>query len=81
MLQIPVGALPVLGGRYTRNVNIDLEPFHTQTVEYHFYFPAAGKFRHYPVHVAKNEQLLAHAQPVTLNVVEQLSQIEILLAG
>ncbi|MDA1051273.1 MAG: hypothetical protein O3C40_12445 [Planctomycetota bacterium] len=76
LLQIPLGALPVLNGQETRSVHLDLQPYNTQTVEYHFYFPAAGRYPHYPVHVAKNEKLLAHADAVTLTVVEQLSRID-----
>ncbi len=76
LLQIPRGAIPVLKGRETRSVHIDLEPYHTQTLEYHFYFPAPGEFPHYPVQVSKNEQLVAHAAPVTLKAVAKLSRID-----
>ncbi|MFV1966941.1 MAG: hypothetical protein ACC628_16060 [Pirellulaceae bacterium] len=76
LLQIPRGALPVLNARRTRSVHIDLQPYHTQTMEYHFYFPAAGQQLHYPVHVARNEELLAHAEPVTLAVVEIPSRVD-----
>ncbi len=76
LLQVPTGAIPVLNGQYTRSVHIDLQPYATQTLEYHFYFPAAGKYPHYPVHVAKNERLLAQAEPFTLNVVDKLSRVD-----
>lgn len=76
LLQIPVGALPVLNSQATRSVQIDLQPYHTQTLEYHFYFPAPGKYAHYPVHVSRNEQLFAHADPVVLNVVEEPSVVD-----
>jgi hypothetical protein len=76
LLQVPVGAVPVMNGRYTRSVHIDLQPFNTRTVDYHFYFPVTGTFEHYPVHVAKNEQLLASASAVRLNVVAEPSQID-----
>jgi hypothetical protein len=76
LLQIPRGAIPVLKGRETRSVHIDLEPYHTQTLEYHFYFPAPGEFPHYPVQVSKNEQLVAHAAPVSLKAVAKLSRID-----
>jgi len=76
LLQVPLGAIPVMNGQFTRSVHIDLEPYNTKTLEYHFYFPGAGEFPHYPVHVAKNGQLLANAQPFTLNVVEKLSKID-----
>ena len=76
LLQVPVGAVPVMNGRYTRSVHVDLEPFNTQTVDYHFYFPLAGQFDHYPVHVAKDEQLLTSASPARLNVVKVPSRVD-----
>ena len=66
----------MLNGQYSRSVHIDLEPYRTATVDYHFYFPAAGDDPHHPVHVAKNEQLIAHADPVTLHVVAEPSEID-----
>ncbi len=76
LLQIPVGAIPSLNSRATRSVHVELEPYHTQTLDYYFYFPAAGDFPHFPVHVAKNDLLLAHAAPRPFHVVEEPSQID-----
>ncbi|MHB8861931.1 MAG: hypothetical protein ACYC6N_05975 [Pirellulaceae bacterium] len=76
LLQIPQGTIPVLNGHVTRGAPVDLKPFATTTIEYYFYFPQAGQFVHYPVHVAKNEQLLAAAPAVTLQAVEQLTRID-----
>ena len=76
LLQIPRGAIPVNNGQYTKGVHVDLQPYRTQTFDYYFYFPAPGKFAHYPVHVAKNEKLVAAAKPFTLNVVEELTKID-----
>ncbi|MDA1050033.1 MAG: hypothetical protein O3C40_06085 [Planctomycetota bacterium] len=76
LLQVPLGAIPVLNGQETRSVQLDLQPYNTQTIEYDFYFPAAGRYPHYPVHVAKNEKLLAHAEATMLTVVEKLSRID-----
>jgi len=76
LLQIPGGAIPVNNGHYTRSRHIDLQPYRTQTFEYYFYFPAPGDYAHYPVHVAKNEELIAFAPPVSLNVVEKPSKID-----
>ncbi len=76
LLQIPEGALPVLGGKETRSVHIDLEPFHTATYEYYFYFPLPGDFAHYPVHVAHNEQLLTFAEPAEIHVVREPTQVD-----
>ncbi len=76
LIQIPRGAIPVLNSQATKTLHIDLEPYHTQTVEYHFYFPLAGTFPHFPVHVAKNEQLVAAAEPATLTVVDRPTNID-----
>jgi len=76
LTQIPAGSLPVLKGHQTHSVSVDLQPYHTQTVEYQFYFPAAGTFTHYPVQVAKNEAMLAHGRATTLKAVEKLSQVD-----
>ena len=76
LLQVPQGAIPVLNGQNTRGVPVDLKPFDTTTIEYYFYFPLPGPFDHYPVHVAKNEQLLASAPAVKLQAVEQLTKID-----
>ncbi len=76
LLQIPAGAIPVLNSQPTKTVHINLEPYHTQTVEYHFYFPTASQFDHFPVHVAKNETLIASAAAVALNVVDKPTKID-----
>ena len=76
LLQIPIGAMPVGSGFYTRGVYVVLEPYSTQKLEYYFYFPATGKYPHYPVTVARNDQVVAAAAPFTFNVVERLTRID-----
>jgi len=76
LLQVPRGAVPVLNTQYTKSVPIDLAAYSTQTQEYHFYFPAAGVFPHFPIHVAKNEELIAHAPASALKVVNEPSTID-----
>ena len=76
LIQIPQGAIPVLNGEATRTVHLSLEPYHTQTLEVHFYFPVAGKFTHFPVQIARNETLIAAATPVTLTVVDKPTKID-----
>ena len=61
LLQIPQGALPVLGSKATDSRRLRLEPYTTQTFEYFFYFPGANKpgakpFAHYPVNVARGAE-------------------------
>jgi len=76
LLQLPVGAIPVLTGQFTKSIPLDLEPYRTQTIDYHFYFPKAGKFPHFPVHIAKNEQYVASAPATTFDVVAKATQID-----
>ncbi len=76
LLQIPVGAMPVLGAKQTRSAHIHLAPYNTQTLEYYFYFPADGEYQHYPVHIAQNEQLVAFAEPFTFKVVKEPTKVD-----
>jgi hypothetical protein len=76
LLQIPQGSLPVLDGQNTKSVHLDLEPYHTQTVEYFFYFPSPGKFSHYPVQVATSGEVLAFANAFEFNVVPALTAVD-----
>jgi transcription termination factor NusB len=76
LLQVPRGSMPLANGQYTRSLHLDLEPYNTRTLDYFFYFPSLGEYPHYPVQVAKNEKLIAWAEPVTLKVVEKLSKID-----
>lgn len=76
LLQVPQGAIPVANGQPTKSVHVDLQPYHTQTLDYFFYFPAAGQFPHFPIHVAKNGELIAFASPSTFNVVDQPTKID-----
>ncbi len=48
LTQIPRGSLPVLNSQATKTTHLTLEPYHTQTFEFYFYFPYAGKFPQYP---------------------------------
>jgi len=74
LIQLPVGAIALAKGQFTKTVLLDLEPYRTQALDYLFYFPFAGKFAQLPVQVAKNEQLIAAAQPALFDVVEKLSK-------
>ncbi len=76
LLQLPLGAVPVGGGVYTRGVSVTLEPYNTKKLEYYFYFPATGQFTHYPVTMARNDQVVAGVFPFTFNVVARLTKID-----
>jgi len=76
LLQIPLGAMPVNNGFYTRGVYQVVEPYNTRTVEYYFYFPETGRYPHYPVTAAENEQVIAAEEAFVFNVVPELSEID-----
>ncbi|OYW27994.1 MAG: hypothetical protein B7Z47_06190, partial [Chthoniobacter sp. 12-60-6] len=80
LLQIPQGALPVLGSKATDSKQVRLEPYTTQTFEYHFYFPlvpakAGTKFVHFPVNVATATSA-SGAKPFEFNVVPKLTEVD-----
>jgi hypothetical protein len=73
--------MPVNGSKPTDNRHIRLDPFTTQSFEYFFYFPTPNaaqedRFPHYPVNVARNEQVIGSAKPFAFHVVKQLSQVD-----
>jgi len=74
--QIPRGAIPVNNGFFTDSKPVQMDPYSTRTFEYYFYFPVPGAFGHYPVHVARNGQMVASAQPVTMKVVDTPTKID-----
>ena len=76
LVQLPIGAIPVANGQFTRSVPLDLEPYRTATVEYQFYFPKPGRFVHFPVNVAKNEQFVIATAATTFTVVEKPSKLD-----
>lgn len=76
LMQIPEGALPVLNSLTTRSIHLQIEPYSTQTSEYYFYFPAAGNWKHYPVHVSENEVMLATTKPFVFKVVDELTNFD-----
>jgi hypothetical protein len=76
LLQLPIGAIPVANGQFTKTVMLDLEPYRTQAIDYLFYFPLPGTFAEFPVHIAKNEQFIVAAQPATFKVLEKPSKLD-----
>ena len=67
LVQIPRGSVAVAGTRATQTIDIALAPYGTHGHESSFYFPAPGRFGHFPVHVSRLDQIIAAAAP---NVVE-----------
>lgn len=76
LLQIPRGAVPVQSGFLTRTRHLRLGAYGTQALTYSFYFPAPGRFSHFPAHVIRNGELAAFAAPATLEVVREPSSAD-----
>jgi hypothetical protein len=68
LIQIPRGAVAVQNARVTHTLDIALEAYGTHGHEYAFYFPQPGAWSHFPVHVTRNEQIVAAAPPRMLDV-------------
>ncbi len=69
LVQIPRGSLPIGGGKPTATIDVVLAPYGTHGHEYAFYFPVAGRYTHFPIHVTRDQQIVAAAPPRTLEVV------------
>jgi hypothetical protein len=76
MHQIPIGSIPVNNSKATANAALRLEPYQTHTQDFFFYFPMAGDFPHFPVHVSKDQKVVAFAEPFTFHVVEELTNTD-----
>lgn len=74
--QIPAGSIAVLGGSRTKSTHAVLEPYSTLSLQYFFYFPREGTYKHFPVHIAQNETIVAAAAPFVFNVVAEVDRID-----
>ena len=76
LLQIPQGALPVLGSKATQSRYVRLEPYTTKTFEYYFYFPVvsakAERSPHFPVRGGGEHGGRRAAKPFEFNVVSKV---------
>ncbi|HEX8309849.1 MAG TPA: hypothetical protein VF614_00935, partial [Chthoniobacteraceae bacterium] len=78
LLQIPRGALPVLGSKPTPMERVRLEPYSTRKFGYSFYFPSPSPepLPHFPAQLTQGEKVLGAAKPFSFKVVRQLSAID-----
>ena len=76
LLQTPAGALPLQGGPATWSVPVQLDAFATRTIEYAFYFPAAGEFAHYPAHVSEGGSFVGAAEAAVRKAVATPSVVD-----
>lgn len=74
--QIPQGSIPVNNSQNTMTNFLTLNPYETKTLEYFFYFPTTGTFKHFPVHASAEGILSSYDTPFTFNVVEKASEID-----
>ncbi|KAJ4462901.1 putative Actin-binding protein F [Paratrimastix pyriformis] len=72
LTQIPMGAVPVSGGFYSKCRAMDVAGFSTTRLEWLFYFPRCGQFTFFPAHVSRRGLLMACVPPAEgpLQVVE-----------
>jgi hypothetical protein len=68
LLELPAGAIPVSGSRYTQTPTQVLNPYATARWEYYFYFPEVGRYRHYGAHLSDRRGLLTFAGPLEVDV-------------
>ena len=76
LTQLPKGAIPVSGHRTTSTAPVQLEPYSTHRLELAFYFPESGKFPVYPAHLSRTGEVVAHADSLVLNVVDEPTSID-----
>jgi hypothetical protein len=76
LTQIPERSIPVGGGAATRTHRLELEPYGTTSLEQLFYFPRAGRFSHFPAHVARMGELVAVAEARACEVVSKLAELD-----
>ena len=76
LVQIPAGAIAASGSQETKTMQMDLASFSSTTMEYFFYFPAAGDFAHYPAHVSVEDRVTAVADPLRFRVVAEPSEVD-----
>ena len=68
LVQMPRGSIAVAGARPTHTIDVLLSPYGTYGHEYSFYFPAAGRHSHFPVHVTRAGAIVAAAPGAVLEV-------------
>ena len=71
LAQIPAGAIPLSGQPATLATTRKIDPYGVLSLDLAFYFPAAGEFPVYPMHVTQDGIILAHGDPRILRVTDQ----------
>src|SRR5689334_21129356 len=76
LLQLPLCALSLANVQQTLSIELDLDPHHARTIDYLFYFPKAGQFHYFPVHLEMNEQFVIAANSVVLDVFYKSTRLD-----
>lgn len=76
LTQLPKGAIPMMGQRTSATKPVELEAYSTHRVELAFYFPSSGKFPVYPAHLSRSGEVVAHADSLVLNVVDEPTSVD-----
>ncbi|ETO05702.1 hypothetical protein RFI_31694, partial [Reticulomyxa filosa] len=61
LYQIPVGAIPMNNGKWTHTQFETIPSYASKIMEFFFYFPSVGKYRHFPVQISKGGKILGTA--------------------
>jgi hypothetical protein len=68
LAQIPAGSIPLQGQPATLSSTHEIKPYGVLMLDMAFYFPAAGEFAVYPLHVSEDGSVLAHTGQRVLRV-------------
>ena len=87
LYQVPLGSMPMRLSKQIKCQNMTLQPFTTNKLTFHFYFPTEGKFSHFPSNVSVDEVVVSRGGENTMPVVKSrlVTKIEtfddLLIAG
>ena len=78
LYQVPEGAIPLKHTKYVKSQYLALQPYRSHKVVFHFYFPKAGSFKHFPSNISVNSIVTARGGANDIKVVDskKLSKIE-----
>ncbi|ETO22120.1 hypothetical protein RFI_15082 [Reticulomyxa filosa] len=69
LYQIPTGSIPMNNSRWTLTEFRSISSYSIEIIEFYFYFPTTGKFRHFPVQISRGGEILGVASNVSEIVV------------
>jgi hypothetical protein len=71
--EVPEGSIPITELDYSAVKSVVVSPYSTVTLQFHFYFPRAGTYRHFPANVAVRGVVKAVARTQLLTVQDRPS--------